>query len=685
MAPIYSIYILISVGLIGLITSEIALTKISAHSHTSESTSALIHFFDDVIQKFIKKVSQSALIVIGILFISAIIGVAFHQFHHGYGIAFAASGIGISLAARSNFRRSVSIAVSTMRHANAAPETMKTACKSAGNWLGIRTASAALLDLGIGFSVIAILIHKFPHLITQSTTPYQTQHEIGLLLLTYGLGILVTATLIKLTTVFFGSAVSTAAAAVPQSIMQVKENDPRNPFVMANMVGLFASEILGNTVWIYAITILAATATIYSGITSQFFTLASTTPFELPLIILSAGVATSVLAQIIPVRRPLLGLDPALVQFGLILALQLLAMGIIATTLQLPNPIYLPVANGIFRTIILAGILLIQYRPVRDPGQSNGPTVTGTNSRHLIGISLTLGITSILFGTAYRFGAGNISSDFGFYGIMLSGLSAVSLFPAVAGLIFASPLHRASQGLYELLNPEWDAQSKTDSHHPQIGKALLIFPMIGIGAALTLALTHSFMNWFHRLIVIGHWAQPHIRTMAHSNDPTTLLQTSSHLLNALNVSIMNSEVWIGILTGLALVSGIKGWMAHRTGAMASLLLQQAQYETTHSPEIWEGTALPDYEVYSNRALRDAIAGTAIALGLALIFPLGFGLIFGIPGVIGLLVAALLGAIVESISDIDSGHSTLLLIWSVMIGSVFIFGGLIVRFGVSLFI
>ncbi|NBV42420.1 hypothetical protein EBR96_06605 [bacterium] len=689
MADISSILMLIILGSFGIIASGTVFQQISKYSHSSETHSALIHFFNDAIRDFLKKLTGSAAVLIGVLLLFTVFGLFLNYFHHGYWIAFALSGIGITVTARRHLRNAVEMAVSLMTQSETNPNEVVQATQTAGHWLGIRSVAAALLDLGLVLGAIYAVMSKFPlyitHFVNQKLavlplTPetihahlvHQTNHEIGIVLLTYGLGILVTAALIKLVCSFFSSAVRSAATAVPKRIITIKTNDPRNPVIMADIIGKFAKGILETTAWTYAITVLAATATLYTGVTSGFFPLHSALPILIPFIILGTGLTAAMIAQVIATRHTIPGPQAIMFRIALTRSIELAGFIVMYKLLHLPHSLFLPIIFGFIGSGILGGISYYRFHP--------------NKTHEFIGLIMTNLLIALVFVIGYRLAGGIFSSDFGFYGVALCGLATVAGFAGASGFVFTETIHSGTSALYELLNPEWQpSQHDNVNQASQVGMALLGTPMVWIGASLTLALTHALFHWFHRLIASTGWESPHIRALTYSADPELVFRNAAQILRTLDAGIMNPEVWLGALIGLVLVTVFRGWIEQRSSKIATVLKRQAHYEIEQSAEICDGTSLPDYQVYYRRALKDALSGTAATLLVTLGLPVGVGVIFGIPGLMGMLVASLLAATVESISQVESGNSTLLIIWSVMCGSAFVFGAIIVRFSLALFI
>ncbi len=107
-----------------------------------------------------------------------------------------------------------------------------------------------------------------------------------------------------------------------------------------------------------------------------------------------------------------------------------------------------------------------------------------------------------------------------------------------------------------------------------------------------------------------------------------------------NVTLMNPKVLCGIFAGVLLVFLFCAMTMEAVGRAAYAMVKEVRRQFREIPGIMEGKATPDYARCVEISTRGAQKEMVIPSLLALTIPVGIGLIFGIPGVLGLLAGGL---------------------------------------------
>ncbi len=107
-----------------------------------------------------------------------------------------------------------------------------------------------------------------------------------------------------------------------------------------------------------------------------------------------------------------------------------------------------------------------------------------------------------------------------------------------------------------------------------------------------------------------------------------------------NVTLMNPKVLCGVFAGVLLVFLFCAMTMEAVGRAAYEMVKEVRRQFREIAGIMEGKATPDYARCVEISTRGAQKEMVVPSLLALTIPVGIGLIFGIPGVLGLLAGGL---------------------------------------------
>ena len=125
-------------------------------------------------------------------------------------------------------------------------------------------------------------------------------------------------------------------------------------------------------------------------------------------------------------------------------------------------------------------------------------------------------------------------------------------------------------------------------------------------------------------------------------------------MNFYEVNLMNPKVLIGIFIGSMMAFIFCGLTINAVGRAASKMVDEVRRQFRELPGILEGKTIPDYakcvEISTIGAQKEMIVPSL----LAIIAPIATGIIFGVSGVMGLLVGGLGSGFVLAVFMANAG-------------------------------
>jgi K(+)-stimulated pyrophosphate-energized sodium pump len=121
-----------------------------------------------------------------------------------------------------------------------------------------------------------------------------------------------------------------------------------------------------------------------------------------------------------------------------------------------------------------------------------------------------------------------------------------------------------------------------------------------------------------------------------------------------DVSLLNPAVLSGAFVGAMTVFFFSAMTMSAVGRAAGAMVQEVRRQFQEKPGILEGTEKPDYalcvQISTAGAQREMIAPSALAIAI----PVVVGVLFGVAGVLGLLVGGLTTGFVVAVMMANSG-------------------------------
>ena len=121
-----------------------------------------------------------------------------------------------------------------------------------------------------------------------------------------------------------------------------------------------------------------------------------------------------------------------------------------------------------------------------------------------------------------------------------------------------------------------------------------------------------------------------------------------------NVTLMNPKVLCGMFAGVLLVFLFSSMTMKAVGRAAQDMVEEVRRQFRDIPGIMEGTGQPDYANCVAISTAGAQKAMIVPSLLALIVPVGVGLLLGVPGVLGLLAGGLTSGFAMAIFMANAG-------------------------------
>ena len=560
------------------------------------------------------------------------------------------------------------------RVAQAASQSLDAGLKLAfrsGAVMGLVVVGLALLDISVWFLVLRHFIPEGGSQLTIITTT----------MLTFGMGASLQALFARVGGGIFTKAADVGADLVGKVEAGIPEDDPRNPATIADNVGDNVGDVAGMGADLYESYCGSILATAALG--AAAFAMAGQEAMQLkavlaPMIVAGLGTLLSILGVYVVRTKP--GANQGQLMASLNRAINFSSVLIIIASFFALRALQMQNYVGVWGSIVIGlvtGIVIgkateyftsHEFSPTRHISQSakTGPATViiagmgvGFNSTVVPVIAVSIG-TILAYASAaggFSFDAGSL--NMGLYGI---GIAAVGMLSTL-GLTLATdaygPIADNAGGNAEMshLGPEvrkrTDALDALGNTTAATGKGFAI----GSAALTALALLASYIEELK--IGIIHQIERGIPFLF-PNGLTVSTAEQVHGISMVQfmeyfyVNLMNPKVLIGLFVGSMMAFVFCGLTMNAVGRAAQKMVEEVRRQFREITGIMEGKAEPDYArcvaISTAGAQREMILPSAIAV----LVPIAVGLVFGVPGVFGLLAGGLSAGFVLAVFMANSG-------------------------------
>ena len=572
--------------------------------------------------------------------------------------------IGMKIATQSNART-----------AQAASESLNRGLRvafSSGSVMGFTVVGLGLLDISIWF----FLLH-YAFGITDPNT-------LANIMVMNGMGASFMALFARVGGGIYTKAADVGADLVGKVEAGIPEDDPRNPATIADNVGDNVGDVAGMGADLYesycgsilatAALGAAAAAGAASVIGEDAAVALQLKAVMAPMLIAAVGIILSIIG-IFTVKtkenasiKDLLG--SLAVGTNISSVLIVCATFLILWALGLENWVNLSLAVVVG---LLVGIVIGRateyytsqsYKPTKKLAESGqtGPATVIISGVGLGMISTAIPVIAVVAGIilsywlASGFDFANIS--WGLYGIGIAAVGMLSTLGITLATDAYGPIadnaggNAEMSGLGEEVRRRTDALDSLGNTTAATGKGFAIGSAALTGLALLASYIEEIRIGLHRI------GQEFIQIGTSIDD--SMLQiplseaTFSDFMMAYNVNLMNPMVLAGMFIGAMMAFLFCGLTMNAVGRAASHMVEEVRRQFREIKGILTGKAEPDYarcvQISTKGAQREMVFPSLLAIAV----PIIVGLLFGVPGVIGLLCGGLAAGFVLAVFMSNAG-------------------------------
>lgn len=554
------------------------------------------------------------------------------------------------------------------RTANAARQSLNGGLRIAfrsGAVMGLVVVGLGLLDISFWYLLLDAVVPA------DALTPTHKLCIITTTMLTFGMGASTQALFARVGGGIYTKAADVGADLVGKVEAGIPEDDPRNPATIADNVGDNVGDVAGMGADLYesycgsilATAALGAAAFIHSGDTLMQYKAVIA-----PMLIAAVGILLSILG-IFAVRtrenatmKDLLGA----LSFGTNLSSVLIvaATFLIMWMLQLDNWIWISCSVVVG---LLVGIVIGRsteyytsqsYKPTRrlsESGQTGPATVIisgiglGMLSTAVPVVAVVVGIiASYLFASGFDFA----NVGLGLYGIGIAAVGMLSTLGITLATDAYGPIADNAGGNAEMSGLGSDVRRRTDALDSLGNTTAATGKGFAIGsAALTgLALLASYVEEIRiGLTRLG-------TTEINVGGTTVPLQDATFFdfMHHYDVTLMNPKVLSGMFIGSMMAFLFCGLTMNAVGRAAAHMVDEVRRQFREIKGILTGETEPDYARCVSISTKGAQREMVVPSLIAIVAPILTGIVFGVPGVLGLLIGGLSSGFVLAIFMANSG-------------------------------
>ena len=554
------------------------------------------------------------------------------------------------------------------RTANAARNSLNAGLRVAfrsGAVMGLVVVGLGLLDISFWYLLLNAVIPE------DVLTPTHKLCVITTTMLTFGMGASTQALFARVGGGIYTKAADVGADLVGKVEAGIPEDDPRNPATIADNVGDNVGDVAGMGADLYesycgsilATAALGAAAFIHTGdVAMQFKAVVA------PMLIAAVGILLSIIG-IFSVRtkedatmKDLLGS----LAFGTNLSSVLIVVAtfFILWLLQLDNWIWVSCSVVVG---LLVGIVIGRsteyytsqsYRPTQKLSESGktGPATVIISGIGLGMLSTAVPVIAVVVGiiASYLFASGFDFANvgMGLYGIGIAAVGMLSTLGITLATDAYGPIADNAGGNAEMSGLGAEVRKRTDALDSLGNTTAATGKGFAIGsAALTgLALLASYVEELR----IGLGRLDVSELVVAGNSIPLQDATFFDFMHYYDVTLMNPKVLSGMFIGSMMAFLFCGLTMNAVGRAAAHMVDEVRRQFREIKGILTGEIEPDYarcvEISTKGAQREMVVPSLIAI----IAPILTGIVFGVSGVLGLLIGGLSSGFVLAIFMANSG-------------------------------
>lgn len=514
-----------------------------------------------------------------------------------------------------------------------------------GAVMGLVVVGLVLFDISLWFIVLNYFIEDM-------AGGYKLM-TITAVMLTFGMGASTQALFARVGGGIYTKAADVGADLVGKVEANIPEDDPRNPATIADNVGDNVGDVAGMGADLFESFAASILASALLGAAAYINSPLQNNAVIAPMLIAAVGTMLSILGVFLVRTKEGATQKQLLKSLGV--GVNVSAVLIIVASFFILKFLELPM--GIWGSIIVglvAGIGIGQsteyftasaYRPTQKIAESSstGPAtviISGVGTG-LVSAAVPLGIIvvaiTLAFGFATNFAFGADSLNFGLYGIGIAAVGMLSTLGITLATDAYGPIADNAGGNAEMshLGPEvrkrTDALDSLGNTTAATGKGFAI----GSAALTALALLASYFEEI-RMMYVKFLDKPDELINGVKAIDAKFIDFVQHY----EIHLMNPMVIVGVFVGVMAVFLFSGMTMNAVGRAAQKMVDEVRRQFRDIPGIMEGKAEPDYarcvEISTKGAQKEMLTPSLVAL----MIPVIVGVVFGVPGIAGLLMGTI---------------------------------------------
>lgn len=539
---------------------------------------------------------------------------------------------------------------------------------------GLRVAFRSGAVMGLVVVGLGLLDISFWYLLLDWLVDLEGTAKLAMItttMLTFGMGASTQALFARVGGGIYTKAADVGADLVGKVEAGIPEDDPRNPATIADNVGDNVGDVAGMGADLYesycgsilATSALGAAAYLISGdVAMQYKAVIA------PMLIAAVGIVLSIIGIFCVHTRENAGIKQLL--GSLSLGTNISSVLIVAATffilwlLQLNNwaLIGCSVVVGLIVGIVIGRSTEYytsqSYKPTRRLAESGttGPATVIISGVGLGMVSTAIPVLAVVAGIilsywfASGFDFGNVAM--GLYGIGIAAVGMLSTLGITLATDAYGPIadnaggNAEMSGLGEEVRRRTDALDSLGNTTAATGKGFAIGSAALTGLALLASYIEEIRIGLDRLgqtfITLGDRAVP-----IHEASFVDFMQYYE-------VNLMSPKVLSGMFIGAMMAFLFCGLTMNAVGRAAAHMVEEVRRQFREIKGILTGQAEPDYARCVQISTKGAQREMVFPSVLAIVAPIATGLVFGVPGVIGLLVGGLSAGFVLAIFMANAG-------------------------------
>ena len=553
-----------------------------------------------------------------------------------------------------------------------------------GAVMGLVVVGFALLDIAAWFIFLDKVVFTPEHMATgfnflgltfvqAGIDEHQKFVEITATMITFGMGASTQALFARVGGGIFTKAADVGADLVGKVEAGIPEDDPRNPATIADNVGDNVGDVAGMGADLYESYAGSILATAALGAALPM--IAGQNDYQIkaiiaPMLVSAIGILLSI-AGIYMVRTKESASQKTLLRALLLgtggsSSLILVVLAVMAAANWITWGVFGAAVSG-----LVAGVIIGQateyytsdgYKPTQGIAEQSqtGPATVIIEGMAVGMFSTWLPVLTIVGGiiAAYAFAGGFHNFAMGVYGIGFAAVGMLSTLGITLATDAFGPIADNAGGNAEMSNLPKEVRERTDALDglgnttAATGKGFAI----GSAALTALALVAAYMEevklWLGRLAdksVDGYkqigdvlFYKSHVPAVVQAGQSAVEVSHAGikDFVSAYNLSLFNPILLAGLFIGAMMCFVFVAMAMKAVGRNAGVMVEEVRRQFREIPGIMEGTGRPEYAKCVEIATKGAQKEMVVPALMAIVVPVVTGIIFGVPGVVGLLMGGM---------------------------------------------